>query len=264
MKVNFFLARKTLNYILFAHHRKGHAIHSPFIYKLIREVFLDKTSIPALEAINAHLKTLKKDKQTIEVNDLGAGSMVHSSNKRSIASIAGTSVTPLKYRKLLFRLVEYFNFHSVLELGTSVGITAASMASARQKPLITTVEGCLQIAAVAQKTFDATNTNNCNLINSNFEDALSDLQKENQKFDMFLIDGNHTKKATIAYFEACKRLSGEFALFVFDDIYWSEGMFAAWETIRKDKAIAQSADLGKFGLAFIRNGVAKQHFKIRF
>jgi hypothetical protein len=54
------------------------------------------------------------------------------------------------------------------------------------------------------------------------------------------------------------------ACMVFDDIYWSEGMAAAWTEIKADPAVTVSIDLFHFGLVFFRKESPKENFVIRW
>jgi hypothetical protein len=57
-----FQIKEAFKYYLFSRHKKGHAIHSPFVFGLITEVFLDKTDYPEYKIIEQRIKLLKKSK----------------------------------------------------------------------------------------------------------------------------------------------------------------------------------------------------------
>ena len=100
-----------------------HGVHSPFVYNLITKCFYDKSYYPAYTQIKNYKKALIINKDTIEVTDLGAGSHVLKKNTRVISQIAKKSGTTYYRAKLLYRLVSYFEYNSILELGTSLGVT---------------------------------------------------------------------------------------------------------------------------------------------
>ena len=78
-----------------------------------------------------------------------------------------------KRAKLLNRLVRYLEVKSALELGTSLGIGTAAMAVGNSVN-ITTVEGCPETAAVAERNFQKFNFNNIDLKVEKFEEFLED------------------------------------------------------------------------------------------
>lgn len=260
--MNIFSTKHFLTYKLFSTHGKGHGIHSPFIYSLIREVFLLKHSHSIFSAIETRRKELKKIKATIEVKDLGAGSKKQLSAKRVVAQIAHTSLTHPKYCRLLYGIAKHYKLNKIMELGTSLGISAGYLAKAATH--VTTIEACHNIAAIAKETFTQIEATNITLINKPFDDALDDELIKKQQFDLIFFDGNHTKEATLKYFNTCLQLKHSGSVFIFDDIYWSEDMFEAWTAIKADKNVSLSIDIYKFGLVFFNEGVVKQDFKIRF
>ena len=68
----------------------------------------------------------------IAIEDHGAGSKVNKSNKRKIKDITKNTVKAPKYGQLLFRLVNYFKPESILELGTSLGISTLYLAGSNK------------------------------------------------------------------------------------------------------------------------------------
>lgn len=62
--------------------------------------------------------------------------------------------------------------------------------------------------------------------------------------------GHHQYQPALDYFDALWRYSGQTAIFVFDDIRWSEGMLRAWAQLRADPRLDITVDLGSIGLGF--------------
>ncbi len=244
-------------------HKYGYGIHSPFLYSLIRECFLAKDKLFVLPEVEQVYRQLRKDDRVIKVLDLGAGSKKMLSEERKISDIAKYSVMPLKYRVLLRKLVAYFKPGNILELGTSLGITSLYL-SLDTTATLTTVEGDKGIAAIAQRNLDLfAGRAKTELINASFDDFIDEV--ENFSYDMILVDGNHTYEATLGYFEkiSAKNAAGS-AIWIFDDIYWSEGMTRAWKAIIHEPAITLSLDLCRLGIAFTDKRLSKQSFVIRY
>ncbi len=61
--------------------------------------------------------------QVLEIEDFGAGSVVDKKNKRTISSIAKNAAKPKKFGQLFFRMAKHYQPATILELGTSLGIT---------------------------------------------------------------------------------------------------------------------------------------------
>ena len=109
------------SYLKFLWNSKNeHGVHSPFVFDLVTKCFYDKKSKPEYLVLKNYRTSLLENKETIEVNDFGAGSRVFKSNKRQVSKIASTAGISPKRAELLYRIVNYFQPESVLEIGTSL------------------------------------------------------------------------------------------------------------------------------------------------
>ena len=263
--MNFQLLFKYLSYKLTARHKYGYGIHSPFIFELLTNIIRNFKPFSCYKDIENLRKILKHSNQIIEVEDFGAGSHILKSNKRKIKDIAKYSLTKKKYAQLLFRLVNHFKPQTILELGTSFGITTLYLAKANSKAQVITLEGSKEIAKEAKNNFKKLNVKNINLITGEFDETLPKALSEIKNLDFVFFDGNHRKEATLSYFKQCLPYILNDTVFVFDDIHWSEQMEEAWEEIKKNTQISITIDLFFMGLVFFRKeNYYKQDFRIRF
>ncbi|MCQ2960519.1 MAG: class I SAM-dependent methyltransferase [Bacteroidales bacterium] len=262
--MNTFLIKKTIGYLLTAGHKYGHRIHSPFVYDLIQSVFRAKPSKSVFKKIEKRRKCLLNDSTEIKIQDFGAGSKQNASNCRKINYIASTSLSDGKYAKLLYNLVHRYQPQTVLELGTSLGISTAYLACGAPDAKIISLEGAESIAEYAKETMKQCEVDNVKIIVGNFNDTLSSALEELGSVDCAFIDGNHTKEATLRYFEQIFPYCNSNTVLIFDDISWSEGMNEAWKTIIADERVTVSVDLCQKGLVFFREGIIKQDFVIRY
>ncbi len=218
-----------------------------------------------MKQIESRRTALLADKTMIEVEDFGAGSAVIRSNQRRVDKIAASSLKAPKYAQLLNRMAAYYKPAVMLELGTSLGITAAYLASGNPKGKLYTLEGSGAIASIARKSFSVCNCGNIELREGDFTKTLPNLLKELQFVDLAFVDGNHRKKPTIDYFHQLLAKSTSSSVFIFDDIHWSAEMEEAWEEIRKHPAVTLSIDLFFIGLVFFDPSIkVKQEFVIQF
>lgn len=262
--MNTFLAKYILTYFFTARHKRGHGIHSPFVYDLIRSVFLDKAKYPEYKGIEAVRTELLRNTSLISVHDFGAGSHVIQGLQRRVCDIAQSSLSPKKYAQLLFRLIRHNQSSRILEMGTSLGISGAYLALANPKAQCITLEGSADIAAIAQQTAHACGCRHLDIRVGAFDQTLTNALNDLQTVDFVFIDGNHQKNATIEYFETVYPYCNEHTILVFDDIYWSQGMLEAWQHIIADTRVSVSIDICKLGLVFFRKGIVKQDFRIRY
>jgi predicted O-methyltransferase YrrM len=242
-----------------------HDIHSPFVYHLLDNIILDETPFYAYQKIDKIRKELQRDLRTLEITDLGAGSVVTGIQKtRKISDIATNAVKNKKYGQLLFRLVNYFKPAEILELGTSLGISTLYLALPNSGSKVYTIEGCPSTSAVAAENFKKAEVKNIISITGSFEDKLSETLAEIKSLDMVYFDGNHQYQPTVDYFNQCLSKINNNSIFIFDDIHWSEEMEKAWEEIKNHPSVTISADLFFFGIIFFRKEQPRQHFTIRY
>ena len=242
----------------------AHDIHSPFIFDLYNDVICDETPFYAYDEIESIRAKLFLTEMVIAIDDHGAGSKVNKLNTRKIKDIARNTVKTPKYGQLLFRLINRFKPVSILELGTSLGISTLYLAAPSKKINVTTVEGCQNTAKVAQINFDKIGFNNIELVNDTFDNYLPEYLNKGNPLDFVFFDGNHQKEATINYFNSCVEKAHSQTVFIFDDIHWSEGMNMAWEEIKKHPKVTSTIDLYFMGIMFFNPDLSKEDFVLKF
>jgi predicted O-methyltransferase YrrM len=182
----------------------------------------------------------------------------------ALQKIARTSLTPPRLARRLYRLAGFMKSGSILEIGTSLGITTAYLALARPDARIITLEGCPELSLKAREHFNRLGINNIELLEGRFEETLPDALDRLGNVDLVYIDGNHHKDALIDYYGQCLDHSGNETVMIFDDIHSSPGMEEAWEIIRQKEEIRVSLDLFSTGWIIFRKESSKQHFRLRY
>jgi predicted O-methyltransferase YrrM len=270
------------SYLKFLWNSKNeHGVHSPFVFDLLTKCFYDKKKYPEYTILKEYRNSLLQNKNSIEVTDFGAGSKVFKSNKRPISKIAQTAGISRKRAELLFRIVKYFEPESILEIGTSLGLATSALSLGNKNGKIITLEGCPNTQNVAKNLFQVCFVSSLSLVSSfkfqvneiefittEFEQFLSNLKLETlnhkrQIFDLVYFDGNHSKKATLDYFEFLLPTISNDAVWIFDDIHWSSEMEDAWVTIKKHPKVKVTIDTFQWGIVFFRYEQEKEHFVIR-
>lgn len=265
MYSSFQLAQKYLRYYLTALNGKGHGMHSPFVFQFILQVLNNKWGYQPLADIESLRKQLLKDKRELQIEDLGAGSRKRNHGKRSVSELAHHALKSKKYAQLIFRLVKQYQPQTILELGTSLGVTTSYLAKAAPAARIVTIEGSGAVAAVARETFSKLNLTNIQQEVGNFDDLLSSAIHHLSSIDLAYIDGNHRYEPTLRYFTQLLPALHNDSILVFDDIHWSKEMEQAWGEIQQHPAVQCTVDIFFLGFVFFRKEFReKQHFTIRF
>ena len=252
------------SYLKFLWNSKNqHGVHSPFVFDLVTKCFYDKKNYPEYSILKNYRNSLLQNKNTIEVTDFGAGSRVFKSNTRAINQIAKNAGISPKRAKLLFRIVNYFQPNTILEIGTSLGLATSALSLGSKNAKVITLEGCPNTLSIAKNQCQLQNLNNIEFINTKFEDYLSNCQLNTEHCQLIYFDGNHSKKATLDYFELLLPTITNDSVWIFDDIHWSLDMEEAWEIIKNHPKVTITIDTFQWGIIFFRTEQEKEHFVIR-
>ena len=238
----------------------AHSLHSPFLFNLYTEAISRQEPDAALQKLDALRRDLRKETRSILCTPLGTQSGPQI--QRKISDFARDSGKSIEMVHLLYRLARYLNPKSIIELGTGLGISTSYLAAGAGDARIVTVEGCPATATEAQKHFESACLNDIQQITGNFDDVLPELLENYYPVDLLFIDGNHTREATLRYFQTCLPYTGPSSLIIVDDIHWSPGMEAAWEDIKQHPDVTITLDLFHLGLVFFRKESSWEDFVV--
>ncbi len=230
-------------------------------YDFVATVLNDKRSYYAYEKIEQVKKMLLLDERTLTCHDLGGGSSRKLNKFQKVSKIAGRAICTQKFGRLLFRLANHYPSRTIVELGSSFGISASYMASADSSSNVVTMEGAPDIAGIAKETFHRLGLDNIALVAGNFNESLDVVLTDNPPADFVFIDGNHRKKPVLEYFEKFLNKISPSSLIIIHDIHWSREMEEAWDTIQQHPKVKMSIDIFSAGLVFFREEFqVKQRF----
>ncbi len=233
-------------------------VHSPFVFEFIEKVLEDERAFYAFEEIEEIRDSLTSNRDKIKLTDFGAGSKFHSGRVRSIGSIARHTANRPRNCRLLFRIIDLYKPSSILELGTSLGISTLYQSAASQDAKVVTIEGDPAIADIALRNFEKAGRDDIQLVEGVFDERLPEVLNSMKAVDYAFIDGNHRKEPTLNYFNECLKHIHDKSILVFDDIHWSSEMEEAWVEIKGHPDVSLSLDLFNFGVVFFR-----KEFKVK-
>ncbi len=212
----------------------------------------DLSYMPAtMGEIYEYSKMLSKDSTVLKVKDEGAGSKILREDKRVVSEIYKSSASSLKYCSLYQKVIKKFKINSVLELGTSLGISTLSFALARDGVRVTTIEACPQTLRYTRSNFNNLGLNNVEFINNTFDSVFDNEILKGRSFDMIFLDGNHQYRSTLNYYHYInENLSAGQCIYLFDDINWTIEMYRAWKEISAMNRKYLRINTGRQGIVF--------------
>lgn len=240
-------------------------VHAPLAYGFIGEVVEDRRRFYAFDRIARRRAELARDRTVVVLDDRGAGSSHSRSPRRTLAEIVRASATPPRFGEYLHKTVEFAGARRVLELGTNLGIGTAYLATALPRGgRLATIEADAALLPVARQTIeDLAPLANVDLLHGTFADRLGPAIASLGGVDLAFVDGHHLRDPTVDYFRAIAAARHERSVVIVDDIHWSDGMEAAWRTIRAEPGVTLTVDLHRCGVVFFDPAVrSPQHLTI--
>ena len=225
-------------------------VHSPFLYEFLMFTTDESRLYYQYQELDGLRLRLQLNASPIRDDDPGAGSHV-SSSQLTVGDVAKTAISSQQQCEWLYRVMMFLQPQCVLELGTSLGISALYMAAPLAKGTVHTLEGRRSIANLARQTITSSSVENITIIEGLFEDTLDDVLESVAKFDFVVLDGNHRYEPTIEYAsKIIDKHSPKYMLI--DDIYWSPEMTDAWKMLKTNPHYNVVIDFYDFGLLLHR------------
>lgn len=237
----------------------GHGIHSPLLFDIVQYVIDAPYPYYIYSRLERYRRYLEDDATEIFVEDFGTGR----SGRRTVASIARSSLAPQRQAQMLHRLVVDRRPQCVVELGTSLGLTTAYLATADSKASVVTFEGSREIAALAERTLGAFRCDNAEVVVGDIDITLPRRLKQLQQIDILYIDANHTGEAMQRYFGLCLPKMADSTIVVCDDIWWSEDMHLGWQRLTQHDRVTAAFDLYDCGMLFLDPHLQRKIFKLK-
>lgn len=256
-----------IRHFLTAWNTTGEGIHSPYLFRLVRFVIRDENTFYCFADIERRREYLKACEDELDVVDFGsAGSPEGTHIKRRVCDIAKRQLECAKIGQLLFRIINFMGQEEkrpleILELGTSLGVTTAYLASASRKNRVMTLEGSESVLKIAQGVWRALKLENIEWQEGNIDNTLYKYARE--QLDLAYVDANHTYEATKRYVDFLLPRMTEKGIIVLDDIHYSEGMERAWEELKQDQRVTTTMDLYHVGMIFVDKHYLNRHYRIR-
>lgn len=292
MKILLYRVKAWMKFHLTAWNTGGEGVHSPYLFEWVRMVMSDKHSYYVWTDIEACRKAMLLDERVLEFVDYGSAIELRRlenangvtdglglTNKRLVKDIAKGSLAKRKYAQMLYRLVNWlgasrslenvrrvdsnvdFRGLTIVELGTSLGVTTAYLAAADSRNKVLTYEGCEAVASVAKENWKTLELKNitCRVGEIDVEVLARDVDS----VDVAFIDANHTYAGTREYFNVLADKVVEKSVIVVDDIHHSAEMERAWQEICADERVTSTMDLYQMGLVFFDKHYWHRNYKMR-
>lgn len=279
LKTVLYRVKAWVKFHLTAWNTGGEGIHSPYLFEWVRMVMSDKHSYYGWDAIEDCRESMLRDERVLEFVDYGSAMKSRDlafRDVRRVSDIAKGSLARKRYAQMLYRLVNWLGHHhrnhknrvleideglTIVELGTSLGITTAYMAAVDSRNRVVTYEGCEAVASIAMENWKLLNINNITCVEGEID--VERLRRDLDQVDVAFMDANHTYASTREYFNVLVEKVHEKSVIVVDDIHYSEEMERVWKEICQDERVTSTMDLYQMGLVFFDKHYWHRNYTMR-
>lgn len=263
MKISEILPAIRRRFCFFWAARTRYDLHSPFVAELVEAVLEDNRCYYAFSDIEAARSRWLTDEEIIHLTNIGAGSTISNASQRSAGDLLrSTAVSPETGRRL-FRLVLWSQPESILELGTSMGISTSYLAAADARIPLLSIEGNDTVAAKARQHLADLGLQHVKIVSGLFDEQLPAALSTLRSLGLLFIDGDHRKEAVLTHVQACLQHRHNDSVFAIADIHWSDDMEQTWSELCALPEVTLSVDLFHFGLLFFKKEfIDKQHLTV--
>ena len=234
--------KRVLIWLLRFRHRKGYGVHSPFAFNLITGVFYEKAPYYDYEYLKGIVSRASDKSPALW--------------KRNLEST--------RVYELLFRLVNDAQPHSILEIGTSVGVSSIYLSCCRKKARFITLDEKSEVNNLAVALF----RRYCSKIDYRTGDVSSlvpEALSELGTLDFLLLHPGHYPLITLqTLFEQCISASNPCSVFVIQGIHSSSAMKKWWKELVADERLGITFDLYDMGIIYFDKKKIKQHYIVNF
>lgn len=245
-----------LLYLKKARHRRGHGIHSPFLFNLITTVIENKKRVPEYKIF----RQLKFDASQILEKYSDQSPYINFpyiySSLTKPQKLYKRIELQLRYGKVVFRLIREFKPSSVIHYGPALGVNLSVMALANQMIPVYQVIESVEYHHFTQETLKDSSLSNIHYLNENDQPAVHP--------ELIMINYPYAPQMTQRIIQNSLEHKGLNDVIIIRGIHESKEMEAIWQELIANKSVRVSLDLFEIGIALFRAGLQKENFIHRF
>ena len=234
--------KRILIWLLRFRKRRGYGVHSPFAFNLITGVFYEKAPYYDYDYLRKVVSKTRKKSKTHW--------------KRYLENY--------RVYELLFRLANYAEANTILEIGTSIGVSSIYLSCSRKNARLVTLDEKSKTNEMALSLFKNYSSKvdfRAGIVSDMLPQAIDELET----IDFLLFHPrSYTLDSIHQMFEMCLEKSNSQSVFVIQDIYSSHAIKNWWNELVSDERVGITFDLYDMGIIFFDKKKIKQHYRVNF
>ncbi len=209
--------------------KTAYSVHSPMVYRFCEEVLDDHRWYYAFESIEVERTRLQQDTRPLPVGGLGAGSQFEQAEGNVVRNILKSSSSQPWKGRTLFRICKWWQPDTILEFGSSLGISTAYLAFASQNTPLFAIDGNAGLLAIAQTVWKELQLSNIQAVHSSFQQAWQQIPDLKNQRVLIYLDGDHQSDHVEQLLQDISLRCTRPFLVIIDDIRWSGDMTRGWQ-----------------------------------
>lgn len=241
-----------VTYFKKARHRRGHGIHSPFLFHLISEVLENKTRLreyKIFKGLKNNVLNLLRNFSEPSLSAIYDDFNLAPSNPRRLYRKVEL---PRRYGKVAFRLIREFKPSSVISYGPAFGANLALIAMASKDSIVYQFINDPIYELASKEIIKGMDITNVRFFNEN---TISSVKSE-----FILINYPYNSDASQKIVQQHLKLHGDDDVLIIRGIHESKEMEAIWGAIVASENVRVSLDLFEIGITLFRKGLQKENF----
>jgi predicted O-methyltransferase YrrM len=247
------------NWTYFFNAKSHLLLHSNELYTWYKTVLLASWPRDVKKSLLAYRKQVSSsigDVQIEQSQNFGAPSKKMKPFKSIDELLADTRIS-MRYGKILHNILSTFDKEvNVLELGTSTGFSAITMALHPNCKHLDSVDANQKLLEVISP-FVPSNIQ----VHAGLFAAVVPEMCAAKHYDLVFVDGDHTGESTWSTYRFFKHTANRPRYLVFDDINWSTDMLMAWQKIVDDAQEFYTIETFRIGIVWFKPQQRKVHLK---
>ena len=231
--------------------RKGFGVHSPFVYDLITNVIEETCEFYAYHDISLVRLQLHQNEQFIQCRE----------KRITVKNALKRHGISTKEGKFLFRLTNHYKPHTILSVGSSMGLVPLYLTRYDSTVQCITLECELDLAEIATQVLSKEKKPTFCIKTGTYRALLPESIAQLQQIDCVYIEKNVGVNDWDAIFEQCEPFIHESTFFVLAGIRSSTEKQYYWTQFRQHPSVTVAIDLYDLGLLFFQSKLHKQVYK---
>jgi len=231
--------------------RKGFGIHSPFVFDLITNVIEEKSDFYSFHNISLIRFQLLQDKRFIKYREKRI-------TVKKALQLYGISK---KEGEFLFRLVNHYKPHTILSVGSSMGLAPLYLTRCDSTVQCVTLECEPDLAEIAKHIIDKEKNQTLQIKTGAYHELLPESIVELQRIDCVFIGKDIGVYDWDTVFEQCMPFVHDPTFFVLAGIRSSIEKQNYWMQYRQHPKVTVAIDLFDLGLLFFQPKLHRAVYK---